>query len=182
MEYSPANRVPTNGTNDLKKESRSPHQELRSAFGSYVTGVTVVTTRSSDGIPVGFTANSFTSVSLEPALLLVCVGKNTSSYNIFQRTNTFAVNILGSDQKELAQRFARHKGDRFEGIDWEESAMNNPLLGGSCAWFDCSLFNRVDAGDHDVMIGKIHTVADHGRNGLGYFRHDFFSTDRRIVK
>lgn len=158
------------------------HEErLRSAFGSYVTGVTVATATSEAGEPVGFTANSFTSVSLDPALLLICVGKSLSSYSVFSNVQNFAVNILGSDQKQLADRFARYKGERFEDIGWQTSERNNPLLDGSCAWFDCSLFSRIDAGDHDVLIGRIHEFTDHGENGLGYFRHEYFSTDRRIL-
>ncbi len=166
---------------DHNYKTPAPTDALRSAFGSYVTGVTVATAFSQDGRPVGFTANSFTSVSLDPALLLICVGKNLSSYRVFSTTDNFAVNILGSDQKELADRFARFKGDRFADIGWQTSALSNPLLDGSCAWFDCSLFERVDAGDHDVLIGKIHEFADYGENGLGYFRHQYFSTDRRIL-
>ena len=159
-----------------------PHEKLRSAFGSYVTGVTVVTANSNEGEPVGFTANSFTSVSLDPALLLVCVGKDLSSYEIFSSTKRYAVNILGSDQKQLADRFARYSGKRFESIEWQNSELGSPLLGGSCAWFDCTVFSRLEAGDHDVLIGKIHSFTDLGKNGLGYFRHEYFSTDRRILK
>jgi len=157
------------------------HDKLRSAFGSYVTGVTVVTACSTKGEPVGFTANSFNSVSLDPALLLVCVGRNLSSFDIFASADHFAINILGSDQKQLADRFARYKGKRFEGIEWQKSATGCPLISGACAWFDCSVFNRVNAGDHDVLIGKIHSFTDHGTNGLGYFRQEYFSTDRRIL-
>ena len=156
--------------------------KLRDAFGSYVTGVTVVSAVARDGEPVGFTANSFTSVSLDPALLLICVGKNQSSFDVFSTTQNFAVNILGSEQKQLADRFARFKGKRFEGIEWQSSELGNPILDGSCAWFDCSVFERVDAGDHLVLIGQIQEFADHGENGLGYFRHEYFSTDRRIVE
>lgn len=168
----------------MSKISTSPTlspDKLRTAFGSYVTGVTVVSTVSTDDEPVGFTANSFTSVSLDPALLLICVGKKQSSFDIFSNASSFIVNILGSEQKQLADRFARFKGERFEGIEWHKSKMGNPILGGSCAWFDCNLFKRVDAGDHLVLIGEIIEFADHGENGLGYFRHEYFSTDRRIV-
>jgi len=167
---------------DTEQDLSQPFARLRSAFGSYVTGVTVVTARSSAGEPVGFTANSFTSVSLDPALLLVCIGKGLSSYEVFSKADNFAVNILGSEQKQLAERFASYKGKRFDGIDWQSSSLNSPLLGGSCAWFDCSVFTRVDAGDHEVLIGNIHNFTDLGENGLGYFRHEYFSTDRRIVK
>ena len=166
---------------DIKQPSTTIHDRLRSAFGSYVTGVTVVTARTEGGEPVGFTANSFTSVSLDPALLLICIGKNLSSYQVFSTTNSFAVNILGSDQKLLAQRFAKFKGNRFEDLNWQYSELDSPLLEDSCAWFDCTVFKRVEAGDHDVLIGQIHNFSDHGENGLGYFRHEFFSTDRRIV-
>lgn len=157
-------------------------EKLRSAFGSYVTGVTVVTAMAKNNEPVGFTANSFTSVSLDPALLLVCVGKNLSSYEVFASANHFAVNILGSEQKEMANRFAKLKHKRFDGIDWQQGALGCPLLGGSCAWFECSISTRIDAGDHDVLIGRIHHFTDHGENGLGYFRHEYFSTDRRILE
>jgi flavin reductase (DIM6/NTAB) family NADH-FMN oxidoreductase RutF len=166
---------------DIEQIIPNSHDRLRSAFGSYVTGVTVVTALSDGAEPVGFTANSFTSVSLDPALLLVCVGKNLSSYPIFSTTDNFAVNILGSEQKKLADRFARYNGDRFENISWQQSQLQSPLLGGSCAWFDCSVFSRIDAGDHCVLIGNIHSFTDHGENGLGYFRHEYFSTDRRIL-
>ena len=166
---------------DIKLSLPPLHERLRNAFGSYVTGITVVTARSSEGEPVGFTANSFTSVSLDPPLLLVCVGKGLSSYEIFASTSNLAVNILGSEQKKLADRFARYKGKRFEGIEWNNSVLNSPLLAGSCAWFDCSIFKRIDAGDHDVLIGEIHAFSDDGENGLGYFRHEYFSTDRRIL-
>ena len=166
---------------DIVQSSPSLHERLRGAFGSYVTGVTVVTARVKGEEPVGFTANSFTSVSLDPALLLICVGKGLSSYQIFSTTEHFAVNILGSEQKLLADRFARFQGNRFEGVKWQDSELGSPLLTGSCAWFDCQVFNRIDAGDHDVLIGKIHSFSDHGENGLGYFRHEYFSTDRRIL-
>ena len=167
--------------NDITEPPSQHEKRLRSAFGSYVTGVTVATAMSEGGEPVGFTANSFTSVSLDPALLLICVGKKLTSYAIFSTTQNFAINILGSDQKQLADRFARFKGKRFDGIGWKKSALNSPLLEGSCAWFDCSVLQRIDAGDHDVLIGKIHSFTDHGENGLGYFRHQYFSTDRRIL-
>ncbi|MCP4074165.1 MAG: flavin reductase family protein [Hyphomicrobiales bacterium] len=166
---------------DIAQSSPSLQERLRSAFGSYVTGVTVVTAHTNSGEPVGFTANSFTSVSLDPALLLICVGKGLSSYHIFSTTKHFAVNILGSEQKLLADRFARFRGDRFDGIEWRSSELGSPLLAGSCAWFDCQVFNRINAGDHDVLIGKIHNFSDQGENGLGYFRHEYFSTDRRIL-
>ena len=168
-------------TQDIKQNKSMTHDRLRSAFGSYVTGVTVVSACTSAAEAVGFTANSFTSVSLDPALLLVCVGKNLTSYKVFSTTKYFAVNILGSEQKQLADRFARFRGKRFKGIEWQNSPLNNPLIGGSCAWFDCSVFGRVDAGDHEVLIGKIHSFADNGQNGLGYFRQEYFSTDRRIL-
>ncbi len=166
---------------DIVQSSPSLHERFRSTSGSYLSGVTVVTARIKRGEPVGFIANSFTCVSLDPALLLICVGKGLSSYQIFSATKHFAVNILGSEQKLLADRFARFQGNRFEGIRWQDSELGSPLLAGSCAWFDCNAFNRINAGDHDVLIGKIHSFSDDGENGLGYFRHQFFSTDRRIL-
>jgi len=86
---------------------------LRNAFGSFMTGVTVITSRDASGAPVGFTANSFTSVSLDPPLLLVCPGKFLSSYDAFTNCSHFAVNVLAEGQEEVSNTFAGYKGDRF---------------------------------------------------------------------
>ncbi len=149
-------------------------RDLRNAFATFMTGVTVVTAESGDGTPVGFTANSFTSVSLDPPLLLVCIGKSLSCFPVFETCESFAVNILSEDQQDISDRFARYQGDRFEDIAWQQSAEGNPLITGVSAWFDCKTFQRTDAGDHLVLIGEIRDFFHGKAQGLGYCRSGYF--------
>ena len=103
-------------------------RELRDAFGAFMTGVTIVTTASDDGKPLGFTANSFSSVSLDPALLLVSIAKTSSNYQTFSTAGHFAINILAEGQKDLSNTFARPSDDRFANVNWHLSANRNPLI------------------------------------------------------
>lgn len=128
---------------------------LRDAFGAFASGVTVVTARDSHGMPVGFTANSFTSVSLDPPLLLICLGKSSSNYATFCKTDSFAVNILAADQAEISGRFATPGIDRYAGTEWREGHAGAPLIEGVAAWFDCIRHNVIDAGDHIILIGEV---------------------------
>ena len=154
---------------------------LRKAFGRFMTGVTVVTSRRSDGMPIGFTANSFTSVSLDPPLLLVCPGQHLSSYEDFQTAGHFAVSILAEGQEAVANRFASSKSDRFEPQDWSDGAANIPLIHGRAAGFVCNVFNRVPAGDHTVLMGRVIAHDMSGAPGLGYGPDGYFelSQERR---
>ena len=150
--------------------SDDTRRQLRQAFGSFATGVTVVTARDQEGRPIGFTANSFTSVSLDPPLLLVCLAKTSSNLEHFSRASRFAVNILGETQKEISNRFASRVEDRFAETAWHEGRENTPLIDGAVAWFDCRTDNLVDAGDHIILIGLI-TEFDHSeQRPLAYLR------------
>lgn len=128
---------------------------LRDAFGCFATGVTIVTGMDEDGTPVGFTANSFTSVSLDPPLLLVCPGRTASSLPAIRRTGRFGVSVLSVDQQAIAERFAMRGVDRFGAGQWVESESGLKLLEGACANFDCTLVNDIEAGDHQLLIGRI---------------------------
>lgn len=128
---------------------------LRDAFGAFATGVTVVTALNAAGRAVGFTANSFTSVSLEPPLLLICLGKSSSNLAVFSQTGQFAVNILAGDQAEVSQRFATPCEDRFAGVDWRCGNGGAPLISGVAAWFDCTRHSVIDAGDHIILMGRV---------------------------
>ncbi len=150
-------------------------RELRNAFGSFMTGVTVVTAVSESGEKVGFTANSFTSVSVDPALLLVCPAKNLSSFDIFNNCTHFAVNILAEDQQDVSNTFAGGKGDRFAQVKWYSDENGVPLIEGAVAHFSCSMHNNVDAGDHCVLIGKIEAFDANDKLGLGYAKGGYFS-------
>jgi flavin reductase (DIM6/NTAB) family NADH-FMN oxidoreductase RutF len=143
---------------------------LRNAFGSFLTGVTVVTANDVEGRPIGFTANSFTSVSLDPALLLVCLAKRSSNFATLTGAKGFAVNILAEDQEAVSNTFARPSEDRFATVDWRNGPHGSPVLDGASAWFDCAMHEIVDAGDHAILVGAIKAFEDAGTNGLGYAR------------
>ena len=145
-------------------------RELRNAFGTFMTGVTVVTTRGPDGAPLGFTANSFTSVSLDPPLVLVCLANSSRNFAAFTRAGGFAVNILSEAQKDVSNTFARPGEDRFSGVDWRDGPNGGPIIGGASAWFDCSMFKTVDAGDHVILIGRVEAFETSPAPGLGYAR------------
>lgn len=151
-------------------------RQFRHALGAFITGVTVVTTTDPETqVPVGFTANSFTSLSLDPPLVLVCLGTRANLYKVFERAQGFAVNILAADQREISHRFASPVEDRFAGLDWRLSPQKNPLIAGVSAWFDCLFERRFIAGDHMVMIGEVKDFAASDRSGLGYARGNYFN-------
>ncbi len=143
---------------------------LRNAFGSFMTGVTVVTSHDAAGEPLGFTANSFTSVSLEPPLVLVCLANTSSNYETFAKTPKFAINILSEAQIEVSNTFARPVEDRFATVDWQTGPHGSPILEGVSAWFDCAMHKTVDAGDHLILIGEVKAFNQDIAPGLGYAR------------
>ncbi|WP_294641237.1 flavin reductase [uncultured Aureimonas sp.] len=148
---------------------------LRDAFGAFATGVTVVTSRTADGAPIGFTANSFASVSLDPPLLLVCLAKTSRNYANMTGAAAFAVNILSEDQKDVSNTFARPVEDRFAAVDWRDGPAGSPIFPDASAWFDCTPEQIVDAGDHAILIGRVAGFENSGRNGLGYVRGGYFT-------
>lgn len=152
--------------------------ELRAAFGRFLTGVTVVTTRTKTGAPVGFTANSFTSVSLDPPLLLVCPGTHLTSYDAFATTKQFGISILSEGQQDISNLFASGSADRFGATDWDAPQDDIPLITGRAAGFVCDTFNRVTAGDHMILIGQVTHFDNAGLMGLGYGPDGYFSHSR----
>lgn len=156
-------------------DAASKIRELRDALGAFMTGVTVVTTTDHQGAALGFTANSFASVSLEPALLLVSIAKSSSNFKVFSETTHFAINILSEAQKDISNTFARPSEDRFAQLDWTLSRQQNPILPQVSAWFDCTTYQVVDAGDHAILIGQIEDFASMGFAGLGYYRGGYFT-------
>jgi len=128
---------------------------LRQAFGSFATGVTVVTTRDADGNLVGLTANSFSAVSLNPALVLWCISLNTPSFAAFRDCSHYAINVLSADQEEISNRFASPSADKFAGLDWAPGNSGAPLLNGCIANFECSNANQYPGGDHLILVGQV---------------------------
>ncbi|WP_438987946.1 flavin reductase [Marivivens donghaensis] len=143
---------------------------LRNAFGTFMTGVTVVTAKDGNGTPLGFTANSFTSVSLDPPLVLVCLANSSKNYDTFVGANSFAVNILAETQIALSNTFASRVEDRFADADWRDGPNGSPILADVSAWFDCAMFKTVEAGDHVILIGEVKAFDANTGPGLGYAR------------
>ena len=148
---------------------------LRRAFGGFMTGVTVVTALRADGTPAGFTANSFSSVSLDPPMLLVCPGKFLSSYDTFATCTSFAVNILSEGQEAVSNIFASYKGDRFAEVPHRLDLHGVPLIDGAAVQFSCRTQRIIPAGDHCILIGEVADFAHPGGAGLGYVGGQYFS-------
>ncbi|KPA21159.1 p-hydroxyphenylacetate 3-hydroxylase, reductase component [Shimia sp. SK013] len=145
-------------------------RELRDAFGAFMTGVTVVTTHDVDKKPIGFTANSFSSVSLDPPLVSICIANSSSNYDALATASGFAVNVLSETQKDVSNTFARPVDDRFAAVTWQNGPNGAPVFEDCSAWFDCSMFKTVEAGDHLILIGKVEAFENSTRPGLGYVR------------
>jgi flavin-dependent trigonelline monooxygenase, reductase component len=161
-------RATSGGPNSGATSDVDPAQ-FRDALAQFATGVTIVTTIDRDGFPRGFTANSFTSVSLDPPLVLVCVSRAVNSYPALTQSCGFVVNILAQGQRELSQRFASKAPDKFDGIAWSPSATGSPILDGALAWLECRPWRRVTAGDHAVLIGEVTDLGVNPGEPLAYF-------------
>lgn len=135
--------------------------EFRDALGRFATGVCVITTESAIG-PLGITANSFASVSLDPPLVLWSPAKFSRRHDAFAHAQDFAIHVIGKEEADIALRFSRD-GTAFEGTDWERNDDGVPVLNGCLARFECSRVALHDAGDHSIVVGKVKTA--HWRNG-----------------
>lgn len=143
---------------------------LRDAFGCFMTGVTVVTAIDPAGNPLGFTANSFASVSLDPPLLLVSIANKSANLEAFRSARGFAVNILAESQKDVSTTFARPVADRFSTVEWRRGPVGAPLIQGVAAWFDCAMEQAIPTGDHTILLGRIGGFGASPHPGLGYYR------------
>lgn len=137
---------------------------LRAAFGQYATGVTIVTVATPTG-PLGMTVNSFTSVSLEPAMLLWCPAKASGRHAPMLAAKQFALHILTCEQEELAHGFSTH-GDVFDLCDWQAGAGGLPLIQDCAARFICTTEKRISAGDHSILLARITQAESSANNCL----------------
>jgi len=128
--------------------------EFRRVMGHFATGVTIVTTHDGDGKLGGLTANSVASVSLEPAMVLVCVDKKSDSYPMFAASNCFAINVLSKGQETLSRRFAKSGGDKFTGVGFTLGVTGAPLLSDTIAHIECTVRHAFEAGDHTIYVGE----------------------------
>jgi flavin reductase (DIM6/NTAB) family NADH-FMN oxidoreductase RutF len=142
---------------------------FRRACARFATGVAVATVIDAAGVPHGLTVNSFTSVSLKPPLVLICVDYGSTVLPMFRAAAHFGVNVLREDQREISAKFARRGEDRFDGVVWRPGEAGVPLLEGALASFVCAMRQMVEAGDHAVLIGEVAGVEFSDGMPLLYF-------------
>lgn len=146
---------------------------MRTVLGHFLSGVTVVTSVGDDG-PLGFTCQSFSSLSLEPPLIAIFPARTSNTWAQIRDTGRFCVNVLSQHQVELSTRFARHVPDRFDGVEWSLSPLGSPLLGGVVAWMDCTLWREYDGGDHTIVAGHVEHLGAMSENGpLAFHRGNY---------
>jgi flavin reductase (DIM6/NTAB) family NADH-FMN oxidoreductase RutF len=130
-------------------------EEFRRACGRFATGVTIAGVLDARGTPHGLTVSSFTSVSLQPPLILICLGHAVSVIEMFREADFFGLSVLAEGQRHLSERFARKGEDRFDGVEWHPGQNGAPLIAGALAQIECAIEQRVAAGDHDIFIGRM---------------------------
>jgi flavin reductase (DIM6/NTAB) family NADH-FMN oxidoreductase RutF len=157
------------GTRAPVIETKFDPSRFRAACSRFPTGVAILTLLGVDGLPYGLTVNSFTSVSLDPPLILVCVDNRSHVLKQFAPNCKFAVNILSEHQRTLSQLFARRGNDRFSATEWIPGRFGAPIFPETLASFECELSQSVQAGDHQVLIGRVEEVSHSEGNGLVYF-------------
>ena len=159
---------------DKKKQSL----EFRNALGSFTTGVTVVTALGIDGQKVGMTVNSFNSVSLDPALVLWSIARDSNCFEDFMAAESFAIHVLTSDQQEISDRFAQTGADKFAGINCSQGLSGIPILPHYSACFQCQLEHQYEGGDHIILVGRVIQFEDMGHKPLVFYRGNYSSLDR----
>ncbi len=141
-------------------------------MGHFPTGVTIITAVDPyDGLPVGLAASSFTSVSMDPPLVLFCAGNHSSSWPRIQRAGSFCVNIVGSDHEWISRQFSSKVPDKFVDVGWRAESSGAPVLADAHAWIDCVIHEEVAAGDHVIVVGRVVALGAAEDGGpLAYYR------------
>ena len=151
---------------------------FRAVLGRFASGVTVVTARDANDRDHGMTVSAFCSVSLDPPLVLVCIGHDASMHGVMARAPCFGVSILAEDQEALARRFADHRSDRFDGVPHSRGRLAVALIDGATARLECTVLERFEAGDHTVVIGRVEGGASEQRRPLAYYRGGYTQLGR----
>ena len=148
-------------------------KSLRQAFGGFATGVAIVTCLDQDQQPVGLTINSFSSVSLDPALVLWSLVNHSPSRSIFESAEYFAINILGAHQQEVGLNFAKPIADKFQYGTWTIQDCKAPILEGCVVQFVCKREQQIEAGDHQIFLGKIEQCRHSNQRPLLFCKGQF---------
>lgn len=144
--------------------------EFRSALRHFAAGVAVVTTRDGNGHPCGLTASAFTSVSLDPPLVLVCVDRAATAHPAIEQHGWFAINVLAKRQEFLSRQFAASGGDKFAGVAFREGRGRLPIIEGVLVALECRLVGRHEGGDHTIFVGEVEGASIRGGAPLIYFQ------------
>ncbi|WP_433709459.1 flavin reductase family protein [Nocardia sp. CA-084685] len=148
-------------------------KEIRDFHRKFVTGVSIVTTTAEDQ-PRGLAVNAFSSVTVSPAVVLICVAKTSSTHEVLFRADRFAVNLLAHDQLPVAKVFATKAADKFTGIDWYFGDFGNPVIAGACAYLEADITQRVRTSTHTVFFGSVLAACSTEAEPLVYAGGQFF--------
>ena len=150
-------------------------RELRNAMGLFATGVTIITTKDATGKPFGLTANAFSSLSLDPPMLLICVDKGVDCYDCFEESRVFAVNFLSLAQEELSTRFATKGIEKFAGLAYRLGELGVALLDGALAHFECTVAHAYEGGDHTIYVGEVQRLVTSPGDPLLFYQGKYRS-------
>ncbi|MEZ0122848.1 MAG: flavin reductase family protein [Candidatus Reddybacter sp.] len=148
-------------------------REFRDSLGAFATGITVVTANAPDGTKVGCTANSFSSVSLDPPLVLWSIAKNANSFVAFTGAKNFAIHILHEGQEDVSRLFATKEADKFGQVDHIEGSGDVPLLKDYSVRFECTTEHLYEGGDHIIIVGRVHEMDNANKEPLGFYKGQY---------
>lgn len=151
---------------------------FRAVLGRFASGITVITTRDTAGTPHGMTVSAFSSLSLDPPLILVCVANDATMAPLLAATETFAVNVLSAGQEAMSRRFAGKIDDRFAGVGYHGGTLGDPILEDVLASLECRIVARHPAGDHVIVVGQVEDAAVHEGKPLLYYRGGYAVLER----
>jgi flavin reductase (DIM6/NTAB) family NADH-FMN oxidoreductase RutF len=151
--------------------------EFRNALSRFISGVTVVTTIAEDNRPAGITVSAFSSVSLDPPLVLVCIDKRASVHACLTEGKRFAVNILAETQQNVSRLFASKDEDRFDGTPFAWGMSGAPLLDGALACIECRVVHAYAGGDHTIIVGEVESTRTAEHKPLAYYRGGYANLD-----
>lgn len=147
--------------------------QLRRVFGAFPSGVTAIAALI-EGQPIGLAASSFVSVSLDPPLVSVCVAHSSTTWPVLRTASRFGVSVLAADQERACRQLSARDGDRFAALDWRASRDGAVLLDRASAWLECRTEAQYEAGDHDIVVLRVHDLdADHGIRPLVFHASQF---------
>jgi flavin reductase (DIM6/NTAB) family NADH-FMN oxidoreductase RutF len=152
----------------------NPH-DYRNALGKFGTGVAIVSTKTSNHLPVGITINSFNSVSLDPPIVLWSLNKQSPSLKAFDDTGKFVIHVLSKDQIDLSKRFSSRIEEKFANVEYELGSLGVPLITGCSAFFECTTWLRQVVGDHILFLGRVENFNSTEKEALLYYKGRYAS-------